>query len=81
MLSFNQFIHDSKDHPFEYIKKGSIILWAGGKHKVTNASHGIITIPGKVRDITINKNQWKERSRTYDGIAAAMANQWGQVRL
>ena len=26
-------------------------------------------------------NRWKERSRTYDGIAAAMANQWGQVRL
>jgi len=62
MLSFNQFINESKDHPFESIKKGSTILWAGGKHKVTSASHGIITIPGKVRPITINKNQWNERS-------------------
>ena len=62
MLSFNQFINESKDHPFESIKKGSTIFWAGGKHKVTSASHGIITIPGKVRPITINKNQWKERS-------------------
>lgn len=25
------------------------------------------------------KNRWKERSRTFEGIAQAMANQWGKV--
>lgn len=25
------------------------------------------------------KNRWKERSRTFEGIAQAMANQWGNV--
>ena len=26
-------------------------------------------------------DRWKERSRTFKGIAKAMANQWGTVRL
>jgi hypothetical protein len=26
-------------------------------------------------------NRWKERSRTYLGIAAAMAQQWGAITL
>jgi len=26
------------------------------------------------------KNRWKERSRTFEGIAQAMANQWGNVQ-
>ena len=25
-------------------------------------------------------NRWKERSRTFEGIAAAMADQWGNAR-
>ena len=25
------------------------------------------------------ENRWKERSRTFEGIAQAMANQWGNV--
>ena len=27
-----------------------------------------------------SKDRWKERSKTYQGIAAAMANQWGAVK-
>jgi hypothetical protein len=26
-------------------------------------------------------DRWKERSRTYDGIAAAMASQWGDRQM
>jgi hypothetical protein len=25
------------------------------------------------------ENRWKERSRTFEGIAQAMANQWGNL--
>jgi len=27
------------------------------------------------------KNRWKERSRTFEGIAQAMANQWGNIPM
>lgn len=28
-----------------------------------------------------NEERWRERSRTYEGIAAAMAEQWGRFDL
>jgi site-specific DNA-cytosine methylase len=31
----------------------------------------------KVHNMPPGPNRWKERSRTYEGVAAAMANQWG----
>ena len=32
----------------------------------------------KVHRMSPGPNRWKERSRTYTGIAKAMADQWGQ---
>lgn len=32
-----------------------------------------------VRDKSPGRNRWRERSRTYEGIAAAMADQWGSL--
>ena len=34
---------------------------------------------GKVWKMPPGPNRWKERSRTYQGIADAMADQWGQI--
>ena len=31
----------------------------------------------RIHKMSPSKNRWKERSRTYEGIAIAMANQWG----
>jgi hypothetical protein len=33
----------------------------------------------KVHRMSPGPNRWKERSRTYTGIAKAMADQWGQL--
>lgn len=35
----------------------------------------------KVHRASPGPNRWKERSRTYDGVAAAMASQWGAHAL
>lgn len=34
----------------------------------------------KVHRMSPGPNRWKERSRTYQGIADAMASQWGQLK-
>ena len=39
-------------------------------------------VPGRearIHNMSPGPNRWKERSKTYDGIAAAMAEQWGEV--
>lgn len=33
----------------------------------------------RIHKLPPGKDRWKERSRTYKGIAEAMANQWGEV--
>lgn len=33
----------------------------------------------RVHKMTPSPNRWKERSRTYEGVAAAMADQWGRA--
>ena len=35
----------------------------------------------KVHLMPPGPNRWKERSRTYQGVADAMAQQWGTVTL
>jgi len=37
--------------------------------------------PGGQNKLTPSKDRWKERSRTYQGIADAIAKQWGQAPL
>ena len=34
----------------------------------------------KIHKMSPGPNRWKERSKTYQGIATAMANQWGAVK-
>lgn len=34
----------------------------------------------RVHNIPPGENRWKERSRTYQGIADAMADQWGNIK-
>jgi hypothetical protein len=44
--------------------------------------HPTNIVPGreaKVHRMSPGPNRWKERSRTYPGIAAAMASQWGTL--
>lgn len=41
-------------------------------------------VPGRenrIHKMGETKNRWKERSRTFEGVAAAMADQWGKVVL
>lgn len=33
----------------------------------------------RIWEMPPGKNRWKERSRTFEGIAQAMANQWGNI--
>lgn len=52
-------------------------LWLKGLPKLepTNIVDGR---QPRVHRMPPSPNRWKERSRTYEGIAAAMAEQWGQ---
>lgn len=55
-------------------------LWLKGLPKLvpTNIIEGR---EAKVHRMPPGPDRWKERSRTYAGIAAAMANQWGGPAL
>ncbi len=54
-------------------------LWLKGLPKLmpTNIVDGR---EARVHRMSPGPNRWKERSRTYQGIADAMADQWGDVR-
>ena len=51
-------------------------LWLKGLPKLisTNIVQGR---EARIHKMSPSENRWKERSRTYQGIADAMANQWG----
>jgi hypothetical protein len=51
-------------------------LWLKGLPKLTHTNIVEGREP-KVHRMTPSPDRWKERSRTYDGIAQAMAAQWG----
>lgn len=53
-------------------------LWLKGLPKLTPTN----IVPGREARIHLmppSPNRWRERSRTFEGIAAAMAAQWGDV--
>jgi hypothetical protein len=54
-------------------------LWLKGLPKLfaTNVVEGR---EAKIHKMSPGPNRWKERSKTYQGIADAMANQWGAVK-
>jgi hypothetical protein len=51
-------------------------LWLKGIPKL-NAVNVVDGRDNRIHWMPPGKNRWKERSRTYPGIAAAMASQWG----
>jgi site-specific DNA-cytosine methylase len=51
-------------------------LWLKGLPKLEPTSI-VEGREAKVHKMAPGPNRWKERSRTYEGIAAAMAEQWG----
>jgi len=53
-------------------------LWLKGLPKLapTNIVDGR---EARVHRMSPGPNRWKERSRTFSGIAAAMAEQWGEI--
>lgn len=55
-------------------------LWLKGlpKLKPTNIVSGRL---GRVHKLPPSPDRWKERSRTYEGIADAMAEQWGALDI
>ena len=53
-------------------------LWLKGLPKLTPTN----IVPGRearIHKMPPSENRWKERSRTYQGIADAMAEQWGTL--
>lgn len=69
---------------FGHPEKKSTCLWLKGLPKLTatnDVSEDMKTLPKSVTDrihrMPPGPDRWKERSRTYQGIADAMAEQWG----
>ena len=53
-------------------------LWLNGLPKLT-PTNLVVGREARVHRMPPGPNRWKERSRTYDGIAEAMAAQWGSL--
>lgn len=55
-------------------------LWLTGLPKLvpTNIVNGR---EARIHKMPPGPNRWKERSKTYQGIAEAMANQWGECPI
>lgn len=69
---------------FGHPEKKSTCLWLKGLPKLTptnDVSEDMKTLPKSVTErihrMPPGPDRWKERSRTYQGIADAMAEQWG----
>jgi site-specific DNA-cytosine methylase len=54
-------------------------LWLKGLPKLF-ATDVVEGREAKIHKMSPGPNRWKERSKTYQGIAIAMANQWGAVK-
>lgn len=54
-------------------------LWLKGLPKLF-ATDIVEGREAKIHKMSPGPNRWKERSKTYQGIATAMANQWGPIK-
>ncbi len=54
-------------------------LWLKGLPRLT-ATNIVEGREGRIQKMPPSPNRWKERSRTYTGIADAMAGQWGLAK-
>jgi hypothetical protein len=73
-------------HPwlFGHKEQRMTCLWLNGLHRIVpvkNVKAEMMLLPEKERIpsmyLSPSPNRWKERCRSYTGIAAAMADQWG----
>lgn len=55
-------------------------LWLKNLPKL-KPTHIVEGREARVHRMPPGENRWKERSRTYKGIAEAMANQWGKLKV
>ena len=69
---------------FGHPESKATCLWLKGLPKLketNNVKHIFDTLPDNERQrlhyLPPSKDRWKERSKTFDGIAKAMASQWG----
>ena len=69
---------------FGHPEQKATCLWIKGLPKLTetnNVKEEMVNLPKHKRErvhyMAPSIDRWKERSRTYQGIADAMANQWG----
>jgi len=71
---------------FGHTEQKATCLWLKGLPKLTptnNVKDEMMTLPRNQRErlhfLPPSENRWKLRSETYQGIANAMANQWGVI--
>lgn len=71
--TYNQII---QPYQFGHDETKATCLWLKNLPKLhpTNIVNGR---EGRIHKMSPSKNRWKDRSRTYMGIAKAMVNQWG----
>lgn len=62
MLSFNQFINESKDHEFESIEKGDIVRYDATRYEVEKVNSGSLVLASKRNSVKVNKNMWNQRN-------------------
>jgi hypothetical protein len=62
MLNFKQFVNESKDHDFDSIEKGDVVLLIGHRYTVKKVGSGVIVLDGKNKELRVNKGMWKERN-------------------
>lgn len=68
---------------FGHMEQKATCLWLKGLPKLqptNNVKEAMLQLPKKERErlhyLSPGPDRWKERSRTYSGLAAAMADQW-----
>ena len=70
---------------FGHMEQKATCLWLKGLpllKETNNVKAEMLRLPDRERQrlhyLSPGPDRWKERSRTYEGIAAAMADQWGR---
>jgi len=73
---------------FGHLEQKATCLWLKGLPKLVetkNVKEKMLQLPKNQRErlhyLPPSKDRWKIRSKTYQGIANAMASQWGALRL
>lgn len=63
-------------HQFGHPEKKTTCFWTKNLPPLIPTLH-VVKKSNRLHNLPPGKNRWKERSRTFTGIAEAMANQWG----